>query len=133
MLVAKAIGAKGIQVPSVNFGHDLPAMLNAITEDTRLIFIANPNNPTGTFLNPDDIDAFLAKVPSNIVVVIDEAYNEYLDSAIQYDSVEWVKKYPNLLVSRTFSKAYGLAGLRVGFGLAQPELTDLLKSDKVAV
>lgn len=125
-LVAKAIGAKGIQIPSVNFGHDLPAMLNAITEDTRLIFIANPNNPTGTFLNPDDIDAFLAKVPSNIVVVIDEAYNEYLDSAIQYDSVEWVKKYPNLLVSRTFSKAYGLAGLRVGFGLAQPELTDLL-------
>ena len=115
-----------IQVPSVNFGHDLPAMLNAITENTRLIFIANPNNPTGTFLNPDDIDAFLAKVPSNIVVVIDEAYNEYLDSAIQYDSVEWVKKYPNLLVSRTFSKAYGLAGLRVGFGLAQPELTDLL-------
>ena len=125
-LVAKAIGAKGIQVPSVNFGHDLPAMLNTITEDTRLIFIANPNNPTGTFLNPDDIDTFLAKVPSNIVVVIDEAYNEYLDSAIQYDSVEWVKKYPNLLVSRTFSKAYGLAGLRVGFGLAQPELTDLL-------
>lgn len=125
-LVAKAIGAKGIQVPSVGFGHDLQAMLNAITEETRLIFIANPNNPTGTFLQPDDIDAFLAKVPSHVVVVIDEAYNEYLDASIQYDSTEWVRKYPNLLVSRTFSKAYGLAGLRVGFGLAQAELTDLM-------
>lgn len=125
-LVAKAVGAKGIQVPSVNFGHDLMAMLKAVRDNTRLIFIANPNNPTGTFLQPADIEAFLDKVPSNIVVVIDEAYNEYLDSAIQYDSTAWVKKYPNLLVSRTFSKAYGLAGLRVGFGLAQPELTDLL-------
>ncbi|EEO28951.1 histidinol-phosphate transaminase [Oxalobacter paraformigenes] len=125
-LVAKAIGAKGIQVPSVNFGHDLMAMLKAVRDDTRLIFIANPNNPTGTFLQPVDIETFLDKVPSNVVVVIDEAYNEYLDSSIQYDSTAWVKKYPNLLVSRTFSKAYGLAGLRVGFGLAQPELTDLL-------
>ncbi len=125
-LVAKATGAKGIQVPSVDFGHDLMAMLKAVRDDTRLIFIANPNNPTGTFLQPADIEAFLDKVPSNIVVVMDEAYNEYLDSAIQYDSTAWVKKYPNLLVSRTFSKAYGLAGLRVGFGLAQPELTDLL-------
>ena len=125
-LVAKATGAKGIQVPSVDFGHDLMAMLKAVRDDTRLIFIANPNNPTGTFLQPADIEAFLDKVPSNIVVVMDDAYNEYLDSAIQYDSTAWVKKYPNLLVSRTFSKAYGLAGLRVGFGLAQPELTDLL-------
>lgn len=125
-LVAKATGAKGIQVPSVDFGHDLMAMLKAVRDDTRLIFIANPNNPTGTFLQPADIEAFLDKVPSNIVVVMDEAYNEYLDSAIQYDSTAWVKKYPNLLVSRTFSKAYGLAGLRVGFGLAQSELTDLL-------
>ena len=125
-LGAKATGAKGIQVPSVDFGHDLMAMLKAVRDDTRLIFIANPNNPTGTFLQPADIEAFLDKVPSNIVVVMDEAYNEYLDSAIQYDSTAWVKKYPNLLVSRTFSKAYGLAGLRVGFGLAQPELTDLL-------
>ena len=98
----------------------------AITADTRLLFLANPNNPTGTFLQPSEIEAFLDKVPSSVVVVIDEAYNEYLDSSIQYDSTEWVKKYPNLLVSRTFSKAYGLAGLRVGFGLAHPELTGLL-------
>lgn len=125
-LVAKAIGARGIQVPSKDYGHDLDAMLKAITADTRLLFLANPNNPTGTFLQPADIEAFLDKVPSSVVVVIDEAYNEYLDSSIQYDSTDWVKKYPNLLVSRTFSKAYGLAGLRVGFGLAHPELTGLL-------
>ena len=104
----------------------MDAMLKAITADTRLLFLANPNNPTGTFLQPVDIEAFLDKVPSDVVIVIDEAYNEYLDSSIQYDSTDWVKKYPNLLVSRTFSKAYGLAGLRVGFGLAHPELTGLL-------
>ena len=125
-LVAKATGANGIQVPSVDFGHDLPAMLAAIRPDTKLVFIANPNNPTGTFLRPEAIEAFLDKVPSDVLVVIDEAYNEYLDASIQYDSTAWVRKYPNLLVSRTFSKAYGLAGLRVGFGLAQQEVTDLL-------
>lgn len=126
MLTAKAVGAVGIEVPSKNYGHDLDAMLKAIREDTKIVFLANPNNPTGTFLKPEEIEAFMDKVPSNVVVVIDEAYNEFLDSSIQYDSTAWVKKYPNLLVSRTFSKAYGLAALRVGFALAQPELTDLM-------
>ena len=126
MLTAKAVGATGIEVPSRNYGHDLDAMLKAIREDTKIVFLANPNNPTGTFLKPEEIEAFLDKVPSNVVVVIDEAYNEFLDDSLQYDSTAWVRKYPNLLVSRTFSKAYGLAALRVGFGLAQPELTDLL-------
>ncbi len=126
MLTAKAVGAKGIEVPSKNYGHDLDAMLKAIRPDTKIVFLANPNNPTGTFLQPKEIEAFLDKVPSDVVVVIDEAYNEFLDASIQYDSTVWVKKYPNLLVSRTFSKAYGLAALRVGFGLAQPQLTDLL-------
>lgn len=125
-LVAKAIGAKGIQVPSVGYGHDLQAMADAVQDDTRLIFIANPNNPTGTFLQPAAIEAFLERIPPHVVVVIDEAYNEYLNSSIQYDSTVWVRAYPNLLVSRTFSKAYGLAGLRIGFGLAQPEITGLL-------
>lgn len=125
-LVTQAIGAKGICVPSKNYGHDLQAMQKAITADTRLIFIANPNNPTGTFLPPDEIEAFLAAVPAHVVVVMDEAYNEYLDPALQYESARWVEKYANLLVSRTFSKIYGLAGLRVGFGLAQQGITDLL-------
>ncbi len=126
MLTAKAVGAAGIEVPAKNYGHDLDAMLKAIREDTRIVFLANPNNPTGTFLKPEEIESFLDKVPADVVVVIDEAYNEFLDPAIQYDSTAWVRKYPNLLVSRTFSKAYGLAALRVGFALAQPELTDLL-------
>lgn len=125
-LATQEVGAKGVAVPAKNYGHDLVAMQKAITPDTKLIFIANPNNPTGTFLSPTEIETFLAKVPRQVVVVFDEAYNEYLDPALQYDSVQWAKKYPNLLVSRTFSKIYGLAGLRVGFGIAQPEITDLL-------
>ena len=101
-------------------------MLAAIADDTRLVFIANPNNPTGTFIPAAEIEAFLQKVPASVVVVLDEAYNEFLAQEHQFESADWVKKYPNLLVSRTFSKAYGLAGLRVGFAVAQPALTDLM-------
>ncbi len=125
-LATQAVGARAIEVPAKNFGHDLSAMAKAITPDTRLIFVANPNNPTGTFIPADELESFLKAVPQHIVVVLDEAYNEYLDATLQYESIAWVKKYPNLLVSRTMSKAYGLAGLRVGFGIAQPTVTDLL-------
>lgn len=125
-LATQEVGARAIEVKARDYGHDLDAMAAAIAPDTRLVFIANPNNPTGTFIPAAEIEAFLAKVPSNVVVVLDEAYNEYLDAAQQYESVAWVRKYPNLMVSRTFSKAYGLAGLRVGYGVAQPPLTDLL-------
>jgi histidinol-phosphate aminotransferase len=125
-LATQAVGARAIEVPAKNFGHDLVAMAKAITDDTRLIFVANPNNPTGTFLPAQEIEAFLKAVPPHMVVVLDEAYNEYLASELQYDSIAWVKKYPNLLVSRSLSKAYGLAGLRIGLGIAQPVLTDLL-------
>lgn len=125
-LATQEIGARAIEVPARDYGHDLDAMAAAIAPDTRLVFIANPNNPTGTFLPAARIEAFLAKVPADVVVVLDEAYNEYLDPEDQYESVRWVGKYPNLMVSRTFSKAYGLAGLRVGYAVAQPALTDLL-------
>ena len=125
-LATQGVGARHIVVPAQAYGHDLPAMLAAIDADTRLVFIANPNNPTGTFIPAADIQAFLDKVPANVVVVLDEAYNEFLAEENQFESADWVKKYPNLLVSRTFSKAYGLAGLRVGFGIAQPALTDLM-------
>ena len=125
-LATQAVGARPIAIPAKDYGHDLDAMLVAITDDTRLIFIANPNNPTGTFLQPAEIEAFLKAVPEHIVVVMDEAYNEYLDPGLQYDSTEWVRQHGNLLVSRTFSKAHCLAGLRVGFGIAQPHVTDLL-------
>jgi histidinol-phosphate aminotransferase len=125
-LATMARGARSIVVPARDYGHDLDAMLAAIEAQTRLVFIANPNNPTGTFVAADALAAFLARVPATVVVVLDEAYNEYLPPALRHPSIDWVRRFPNLLVSRSFSKAYGLAGLRMGYGVAQPELTDLL-------
>jgi histidinol-phosphate aminotransferase len=92
----------------------------------RLMYVANPNNPTGTFIDAATMERFLVRVPADVVVVLDEAYNEYLPPEDRFDSAAWVRRFPNLLVSRTFSKAYGLAGLRVGYGIAQPQLIDLL-------
>jgi histidinol-phosphate aminotransferase len=129
-LATQARGARHIVVPARDYGHDLDAMLAAIADDTRVVFIANPNNPTGTFLPAARIQAFLEQVRARhgqrVVVVLDEAYNEYLDPELRFDSVAWVREFPNLVVSRSFSKAYGLAGLRVGFATAQAALTDLL-------
>lgn len=125
-LATQARGARAIVVPARDYGHDLEAMAAAIAPDTRLVFIANPNNPTGTFVTAEAVSAFLERVPPQVVVVLDEAYNEYLPENLRHPSIDWVRRYPNLLVSRSFSKAYGLAGLRVGYGVAQPELTDLL-------
>jgi histidinol-phosphate aminotransferase len=125
-LATQAVGARAIEVPAKDFGHDLQAMAQAITADTRLVYLANPNNPTGTFVSAAELEAFLKAVPADVVVVLDEAYNEYLAAEHQYESTAWVRQYPNLVVSRTMSKAYGLAGLRVGFAIAQPEVTDLM-------
>jgi histidinol-phosphate aminotransferase len=125
-LATLAAGASGIEVPARDFGCDLAAMRDAIRDDTRVVFIANPNNPTGTFVEADALERFIADVPAGVLVVLDEAYSEYLPPERAYDSVRWLAKYPNLLVSRTFSKAYGLAGLRVGYGLGQTEVIDLL-------
>ena len=108
----QGVGAAHQIVPDRDFGHDLPAMLAAITPQTKLIFVANPNNPTGTFLPAGELHDFLRKVPPHIAVVLDEAYVEYTLPALRYDSMAWVREFPNLMVSRTFSKAYGLAGLR---------------------
>lgn len=125
-LVTQATGALGIEVPAVNFGHDLEAMLAAIRPDTRLLFLANPNNPTGTFIPGDILRNFLGKVPEYVLTILDEAYTEYLAPEDRYDAVSWLADFPNLLVCRTFSKAYGLAGLRVGYGFAHHEVADLL-------
>lgn len=125
-LATQARGARSIVVPARDFGHDLDAMQAAIDADTRLVFAANPNNPTGTFVSAAKMAEFIERVPRHVVVVLDEAYNEYLAPEERHPSVDWVRRYPNLLVSRSFSKAYGLAGLRVGYGIAQAELTDLL-------
>ena len=129
-LASQAVGARAIEVaPTASYGHDLPAMLKAVQssgDKAKLVFVANPNNPTGSYLQPAEIEAFLQAVPANVVVVLDEAYNEYLAPEQRYDAIAWVKRFPNMILSRSFSKAYGLAGLRIGYGVAQPALTDLL-------
>ena len=119
-------GAECIEVPAREFGHDLPAMQAAIRPDTRIVWIANPNNPTGTFLPYAQIRAFLQAVSKDVVVVLDEAYNEYLPPALRQDTVAWLAEFPNLIITRTFSKVYGLAGLRVGYALASAEIIDLM-------
>ena len=125
-LATQARGARGIVVPARNYGHDLDAMLGAITPEVRVVFVANPNNPTGTHLASADIERFLSRVPANVVVVLDEAYNEYLPPELRANSARWIELHPNLVITRTFSKAYGLAGLRVGFGLMTAGVADLL-------
>ncbi|HGO5822684.1 TPA: histidinol-phosphate transaminase [Mannheimia haemolytica] len=125
-LVTKAINAIAREIPAKNWGHDLDAFLAAITEKTKLIFIANPNNPTGNFLTQAEIESFLAKVPANVIVVLDEAYTEFTAPQERVDSFGLLAKYPNLIVSRSLSKAYGLAGLRIGYAVSNPEIADLL-------
>jgi histidinol-phosphate aminotransferase len=125
-LVTQATGATGVVVPAKDYGHDLPAMLAAITPKTRMIFVANPNNPTGTLLGKDELLAFLRQVPKTVLVVLDEAYDEYLSAANKSEAIAWLNEFDNLIISRTFSKAYGLAGLRVGFGLCHADIADLM-------
>ncbi len=125
-LATMSCGGECIVVPAKNYGHDLAAMRRAVRPDTHLLWIANPNNPTGTFSPYAEIKAFMAAVPADVAVVIDEAYNEYLPLADRVDTVGWVNEFPNLIVTRTFSKIYGLAGLRVGYAVAAPEVADLM-------
>ena len=125
-LVTQAIGARAVVVPAIDYGHDLAGFLQAITDRTRLMFIANPNNPTGTWLTAEDLRSFAGSVPDNIVIVVDEAYFDYVHEDGYTDCVKWIADYPNLLVTRTFSKAYGLAGMRIGYGVTHRDLTDLL-------
>ncbi len=125
-LATMSAGATSIVVPAVDYGHDLAAMRAAIRADTRLIWIANPNNPTGTFLPHAELQAFLAAVPDEVVVVLDEAYNEYLPVEQRLDTSAWLEGHPNLVLTRTFSKIYGLAGLRVGYALTSPLIADLM-------
>ncbi|WNF45453.1 histidinol-phosphate transaminase [Pseudomonas sp. SG20056] len=122
----QAVGAQGKVVPAKDYGHDLEAMLAAIDANTRVVFIANPNNPTGTWFGPDALERFLACVPSNVLVVLDEAYIEFAEGDELPDGLKYLARYDNLLVSRTFSKAYGLAALRVGYALSSAQIADVL-------
>ena len=127
-LVASIFGARTIEVPSPDFRHDLDAIAAAITPKTRLIFIANPNNPTGTLLMQEELDHFMERVSPNIVVVFDEAYYEYLDSPP--DTLRFICAGRNVVTLRTFSKIQGLANLRVGYGIARPELIQVLQKTR---
>ncbi len=125
-LVTLAIGATGVVIPAKDYAHDLDAFAQAITPKTRLIFIANPNNPTGTLIGKKALKAFLNQVPDHVLVVLDEAYDEYLSNEHKSEAIEWLSEFNNLIISRTFSKAYGLAGLRIGFGLMHASVADML-------
>jgi len=125
-IVTQAVGGNAIVVPAKNWGHDLDAMAQSVTERTRVIFVANPNNPTGTWIQRQALEVFLNTIPENIIVVVDEAYYEYVQEPDYPDSTKWLSRFPNLVVTRTFSKVYGLAGLRLGYGLSSPGVADIL-------
>ena len=125
-LATLSTGAELISTPAKNYGHDLNAMRASIRPDTRIVWIANPNNPTGNFLPYPEVRAFLETVPPDVVIVLDEAYNDYLAPAERVDTAAWIKDFPNLVVTRTFSKIFGLAGLRVGYAIASAEVADLM-------
>ena len=128
-IAVQASGAEARMVPalpdddSMPLGHDLQAMLSAVDENTRMVFIANPNNPTGTWLEQDALEAFLQQLPQQVIAVVDEAYFEYGEA---WSAMDWLQNFPNLIVTRTFSKAYGLAALRVGYSVSSSEIADLL-------
>jgi len=130
-IVTQAVNARAVITPAKDWGHDLKAMANAVTPNTRLVFIANPNNPTGTWVDGKALKTFIAQLPDHVIVVVDEAYFEYAcDSRMQAhgypNTMQWLAEFPNLVVTRTFSKAYGLAALRVGYSVSHPDVADLL-------
>lgn len=125
-IVTRAVGAKAVVTAAKDWGHDLDAMRAAITPRTRLVFIANPNNPTGTWLKASALEDFIRSLPDHVLVVVDEAYFEYVRETDYPDASSWVGRYTNLVVTRTFSKAYGLAGLRVGYAISSGAVADML-------
>jgi histidinol-phosphate aminotransferase len=131
-LVIRATGARAIEVPALRgdsqmpLGHDLDAMLAAIDAQTRLVFIANPNNPTGTWAGESKLKRFIERVGPDTLVILDEAYFEYGRERGTQDGLPWLAQHPNLVITRTFSKAWGLAGARVGYAVAHPEITEVL-------
>ena len=127
-IVTQAVGATAVVVPAKSWAHDLPAMAAAVTDKTKVIFVANPNNPTGTCIGGDELKSFIASIPESVLVVIDEAYFEYADDLFDsyLSACDWVSEFHNLIVTRTFSKAYGLASLRVGYSISSADVSDFL-------
>jgi histidinol-phosphate aminotransferase len=127
-ILAKLFGAEAVEVPDPNLTHDLPAMAEAINERTKIVYIANPNNPTGTMVSEKELDRFIERVPNNVVVALDEAYYEFLPNPP--DTLKYMGNHPNVIALRTFSKIQGLAGLRIGYGLAHESLIALLQKTR---
>lgn len=125
-ILTRIVNAKPVQVNARDWGHDLEAMAAAVSDNTRVIFIANPNNPTGTWLKQKDLREFMIAIPDNVLVVLDEAYCEYVTEPDYANGIELLTGFDNLVVTRTFSKVHGLAGLRVGYGVSHPQLADYL-------
>jgi histidinol-phosphate aminotransferase len=125
-LIIQSFGATVITAPAVNWGHNVDNMLNAIDDTTRILFLVNPNNPTGTYTNQKDFARLMESVPPHVIVVLDEAYCEFICQEDYPDAMIYLPRYSNLIISRTFSKAYGLAGLRVGYAISSPEIADML-------
>ncbi|MBL7191611.1 histidinol-phosphate transaminase [bacterium] len=131
-IAIRIMGGIPVEVPLKNFTHDPEAMLSAINDKTKLIFIADPNNPTGTMVSPSELEQFILEVPENIVVVVDQAYYEYVPPEKRIDVMKFIRQGRNVIALRTFSKAYGLAGLRVGYGFARPELVTAMNKVREA-
>jgi histidinol-phosphate aminotransferase len=127
-LMAQLLGAQTIEVPDPGFKHDLPAMARAVNERTKQVYVANPNNPTGTMADEKALDRFVEEVPENVVIVLDEAYYEFLENPP--NSLKYIQDHKNVILLRTFSKCQGLAGLRVGYGLGHPDLIKLLQKTR---
>ncbi len=125
-IVTQAVGATAVVTPASHYGHDLQAMLANVTGKTRVVFVANPNNPTGTLLSQTSLEAFIKALPDSCICVLDEAYFEFVSHSGTVDSISWLMDCPNLIITRTFSKAYGLAGLRVGYAFSSPAIADIL-------
>ena len=127
-ILAKLFGAETVEVPDPNLTHDLPAMAEAINDRTKIVYIANPNNPTGTMVSEAELDRFIDRVPRNVVIALDEAYYEFLPDPP--NTLKYFRNHPNVIVLRTFSKIQGLAGLRIGYGLAHEDLIRLLQKTR---
>ncbi len=125
-IVVRIMGGRPVPIPLKDYTYDLKGMLKAITRKTKIIFICNPNNPTGTMVSEEEIRAFLKRVPGRIIVILDEAYKDYVERKDFPDSIRLLKKNKNIIILRTFAKIYGLAGLRIGYGIARTEVINLL-------
>lgn len=130
-ILIQSYGTQANIVPAQNWGHDIDGMIKAIDEKTRVIFLVNPNNPTGTYINKKSFKILLESIPQHVVIVIDEAYSEYITDPDYPDALTYLADYPNLIIVRTFSKAYGLAALRLGYSLSSIEIADILNRSRL--